>query len=68
MGGTHAPDGLTAGHQTQVWLATDPDITPATGGYWYHQRTQQPDRSAMDEQFQAQLLAALETQTRIPLP
>ena len=51
MGGTHAPDDLTAGHQTQVWLATDPDITPATGGYWYHQRTQQPDRSAMDEQF-----------------
>lgn len=68
MGGATAPDDLTAGHQTQVWLATNPDITPVTGGYWYHQRPQQPDPSAMDESFQAQLLAALESHTGISLP
>ena len=68
MGGPHAPDDLNDGHQTQVWLASNRDITPVTGGYWYHQRTQQPDPSAMDEHFQAQLLAALESHTGISLP
>lgn len=68
MGGAHAPDDLTAGHQTQMWLATHPDITPVTGGYWYHKRLQQADPSAMDERFQAQLLAALESHTGIALP
>ena len=68
MGGPHAPDDLTAGHQTQVWLATHPDVTPVTGGYWHHKRLQQPDPSAKDEHFQAELLAALESHTGIPLP
>jgi NAD(P)-dependent dehydrogenase (short-subunit alcohol dehydrogenase family) len=35
MGGPGASDDLTAGHETQVWLATH-DVTPATGGYWNH--------------------------------
>ncbi|MDR7190322.1 NAD(P)-dependent dehydrogenase (short-subunit alcohol dehydrogenase family) [Microbacterium sp. BE35] len=67
MGGAHAPDDLTAGHQTQLWLATHPDVTPVTGGYWYHKRVQEPDPSAADEDFQARLLAALESHTGIPL-
>ena len=67
MGGAGAPDDLAAGHETQVWLATHPDVEPATGGYWYHRRTQLPDASARDERFQAQLLAALEAHTGIPL-
>ena len=59
MGGPGAPDDLTEGHQTQVWLATHSDVTPITGGYWHHRHTQTPDRAVRDEQFQARLLAAL---------
>ena len=32
MGGAGAPDDLTEGHRTQVWLATHDDVTPRTGG------------------------------------
>ena len=67
MGGAGAPDDLAAGHETQAWLATHPDVTPPTGGYWYHRRTQRPDTAADDERFQAELLAALEAHTGIPL-
>lgn len=45
MGGAGAPDDPTAGHETQVWLATDPDVTPATGGYWHQGRTETPTLS-----------------------
>ncbi|WP_342787018.1 SDR family NAD(P)-dependent oxidoreductase [Streptomyces cyaneus] len=67
MGGAGAPDDLTAGHQTQVWLATHDDVTPSTGGYWYHQRTQTPHPAAQDEEFQARLIQALESHTGVPL-
>ncbi|MEU3512045.1 SDR family NAD(P)-dependent oxidoreductase [Streptomyces longwoodensis] len=67
MGGASAPDDLVAGHRTQVWLATHPDVTPATGGYWYHRQTRAPHPAALDEEFQARLLHALEHHTGVPL-
>lgn len=67
MGGPAASDDLAAGHRTQVWLATHPDATPTTGGYWYHQRTQTPHPAARDEQFQARLIRTLEQHTGVPL-
>ncbi|WP_431683209.1 SDR family NAD(P)-dependent oxidoreductase [Kitasatospora sp. KL5] len=66
MGGAAAPDDLAAGHRTQAWLATHHDVTPATGGYWYHQQTQAAHPAARDEAFQARLLHALENRTGTP--
>lgn len=67
MGGAGAPDDLTEGHRTQVWLATHDDVTPRTGGYWYHRRTQTPHPAARDEEFQARLIRFLESHTGVPL-
>ncbi|CAM5687944.1 putative oxidoreductase [Streptomyces afghaniensis 772] len=67
MGGRGAPDDLTAGHETQAWLATHDDVTPSTGGYWYHRQTRTPHPATQDEQFQAQLLQALERHTGVAL-
>lgn len=67
MGGAGASDDLTAGHQTQVWLATHHDVAPSTGGYWYHRQTQTPRPAARDEEFQARLVQALESHTGVPL-
>ncbi|MEV4576280.1 SDR family NAD(P)-dependent oxidoreductase [Nonomuraea jabiensis] len=67
MGGAGAPDDLAAGHQTQVWLATHHDVTPATGGYWYHRQVQTPHPASQDEDFQARLIHALESHTGVPL-
>lgn len=67
MGGPGAPDDLTAGHRTQAWLATAHGVTPSTGGYWYHQHTQQPHPAAQDEEFQAHLIQVLESRTGVPL-
>lgn len=67
MGGAGAPDDLTAGHQTQVWLAIHQDATPGTGGYWYHQQVQTPHPAARDEEFQAHLIHVLESHTGVPL-
>lgn len=66
MGGRHAPDDLVAGHETQVWLATH-DVTPPTGGYWYHRQSRQPHPAALDTAFQNALIAALEARTGVPL-
>jgi NAD(P)-dependent dehydrogenase (short-subunit alcohol dehydrogenase family) len=67
MGGSAAPDDLVEGHRTQTWLATDPDVRPATGGYWYHRRTQSPHPAATDVDFQTRLLTALDRRTGIHL-
>ncbi|MCX5317390.1 SDR family NAD(P)-dependent oxidoreductase [Streptomyces sp. NBC_00154] len=67
MGGPGAPDDLTAGHQTQVWLTTHHDVTPHTGGYWHHHQTQEPHPAAQDERFQSRLVRALENHTGVPL-
>ncbi|GAA3105139.1 short-chain dehydrogenase [Streptosporangium carneum] len=67
MGGPGAPDDLIAGHRTQVRLAADHDVTPSTGGYWYHQQVQTPHPAARDEGFQARLIHALERHTGVLL-
>ena len=67
MGGPTAPDDLSAGHETQVWLATQDDVLPRSGGYWHHQRTQPAHPAAYDEAFQASLIAELGRCTGIAL-
>jgi NAD(P)-dependent dehydrogenase (short-subunit alcohol dehydrogenase family) len=67
MGGAGASDDLTAGHQTQVWLATSNDAAVGTGGYWYHRRAQTPHPASRDAEFQAHLVRVLETHTGVPL-
>ncbi|SEH02619.1 NAD(P)-dependent dehydrogenase, short-chain alcohol dehydrogenase family [Nonomuraea solani] len=67
MGGAGAPDDLVAGHQTQVWLATHQDVSPETGGYWFHRQIQRPHPAAQDEEFQARLIQVLESHTGVPL-
>lgn len=60
MGGPSAPDDLRLGHQTQEWLATSDEPEALTsGGYWHHQRRQQPHSAVNDTRFQDQLLAEL---------
>ncbi len=60
MGGPSAPDDLTLGHQTQVWLASSDDpAANASGRYWHHRRTLAPSRAAHDLAFQDELFDEL---------
>jgi NAD(P)-dependent dehydrogenase (short-subunit alcohol dehydrogenase family) len=60
MGGPGAPDDLRLGHLTQEWLAvSEDDNALRTGGYWHHQRLQEPHPAVHDVRFQDQLLSAL---------
>jgi len=60
MGGPNAPDDLRLGHLTQEWLATSDDPQALTsGGYWHHQRREQPHPAVNDIRFQDLLLAEL---------
>jgi NAD(P)-dependent dehydrogenase (short-subunit alcohol dehydrogenase family) len=60
MGGAGAPDDLRLGHLTQEWLATSDDPAARTsGGYWHHQRREDPHPAVADERFQDDLLEAL---------
>lgn len=60
MGGPSAPDDLRLGHLTQEWLATSDDPEALTsGGYWHHQRREEPHPAVEDVQFQDRLLAEL---------
>lgn len=70
MGGPGASDSLAEAPRTQQWLATaDPaDITPRTGGYWYHRTARSPHPAALDPAFQHRLLRRLEEHTGITLP
>jgi NAD(P)-dependent dehydrogenase (short-subunit alcohol dehydrogenase family) len=60
MGGAGAPDDLRLGHRTQTWLATSNDPTAmVSGGYWFHQQQQSPDRRVRDVALQDQLVDRL---------
>lgn len=60
MGGPGAPDDLRPGHLTQEWLATSNDAEALTsGGYWHHQRREQPTAAVSDARFQDLLLIEL---------
>ncbi|TNB76651.1 SDR family NAD(P)-dependent oxidoreductase [Arthrobacter sp. BB-1] len=64
MGGTGAPDDLRLGHLTQEWLATSDDPAALTsGGYWYHQKRENPHHAVRDERFQNGLLDHLASVT-----
>jgi NAD(P)-dependent dehydrogenase (short-subunit alcohol dehydrogenase family) len=69
MGGPSAPDDFELGHRTQDRLAVgegaDSDVS---GAYWHHDRQQQPEAAALDEDFQDELLAALADATGVDLP
>lgn len=68
MGGPSAPDDLRLGHVTQEWLATSEDAEAKTsGGYWFHQRREEPHAAARDAAFQARLLDALARATGVTL-
>lgn len=57
MGGPSAPDDLTAGYQTQAWLAVAADAgARVTGKYFHHRRQQTPDPKILDESLQDRLL------------
>lgn len=69
MGGAGAPDDLRLGHLTQEWLATSDDAQVLTsGGYWHHQRLEQPHPDVSNTRFQDQLLAELAHTTGTELP
>jgi NAD(P)-dependent dehydrogenase (short-subunit alcohol dehydrogenase family) len=68
MGGRGAPDDLTLGHRTQVWLATTDDPAARESGYWFHQRRQEPDPAVHDADFQNRLVTALRDATGLALP
>ena len=64
MGGAGAPDDLRLGHLTQEWLATSDDPAALTsGGYWYHQKRENPHHAVRDERFQNGLLDHLASAT-----
>lgn len=69
MGGPSAPDDLSLGADTQVWLATsaDPDAT-VTGGYFYHRRPRAFLPVASSAELQDGLLGACEGLTGVPFP
>jgi NAD(P)-dependent dehydrogenase (short-subunit alcohol dehydrogenase family) len=69
MGGPAAPDDLTLGRRTQIWLAaSDQPAATVTGRYWYHQQPQPPATAVNDPQFQDELLERLADLTDIELP
>ncbi|OIH92431.1 short-chain dehydrogenase [Curtobacterium sp. MCBA15_001] len=67
MGGAGASDDLELGHRTQERLIADPDAS-VSGGYWFHDRQQDPHPAVRDPQFQDALLRALEAATGVALP
>ncbi|WP_239091538.1 hypothetical protein [Streptomyces sp. SID14478] len=68
MDGAAAPDDLTLGRTTQVWLAVgdEPEAT-VSGGYWYHRSRREPVAAACDPGFQDDLLDELHHLTGVPL-
>lgn len=68
MGGSGAPDDLTEGHATQVWLATSDDPRARVSGrYWHHMQEEQPVSVALDIAAQDKLLDRLAQLTGVTL-
>jgi len=69
MGGPGAPDSLTEGPKTQVWLAASNDKAAlVTGKYFYHQRERQFLPAAANEDIQEQFLKQCEEISGIAFP
>ena len=68
MGGANAPDDLTEGYRTQVWLATSDDpAAKVTGEYFYHMQLREPNPAARDHARQEKLIQACEKFSGIKL-
>jgi NAD(P)-dependent dehydrogenase (short-subunit alcohol dehydrogenase family) len=65
MGGPGAPDDLDQGVETQVRLAVH---SPASGGYYYHQRLSETHPAVSDVEVQEGLLAVCREITGVELP
>lgn len=68
MGGPGAPDNLSIGHTTQVWLAEARDPhAQVTGKYFYHQEPMSPHPASKDRAFQEKLIDRCRTLTGVEL-
>jgi NAD(P)-dependent dehydrogenase (short-subunit alcohol dehydrogenase family) len=66
MGGAGAPDDLTKGYDTQVWLATsDDNKARASGKFFYHQKETEYNRVADDILLQDKLLSLCQAITGV---
>lgn len=69
MGGPSAPDDLSDGSRTQVWLAVSDDTEALrSGAVWHHRRRVQPPAAATSADFQDRLLTRLADLTGFELP
>jgi hypothetical protein len=69
MADYNAPDDLSLGHVTQVWLAVGDDPRAlVSGGYFFHQEHEDPHPAVRDRLFQDGVLSAFASLTGVPLP
>jgi NAD(P)-dependent dehydrogenase (short-subunit alcohol dehydrogenase family) len=69
MANYDAPDDISLGHVTQVWLATsDAPEAVVSGGYYYHQQAQLANPVARSERFQEDVLTAFAKITGVTFP
>ena len=69
MGGRSAPDDLSQGVETQVWLAVSDDAAArVTGEYFYHKRPRAAHPAARDPRVQDALLEACARISGVALP
>ena len=69
MGGSHAPDPLPLGAETQVWLATsDEPAALVTGRYWKRREQLPVNPLARDEALQEQFLQVFASLSGVKLP
>jgi NAD(P)-dependent dehydrogenase (short-subunit alcohol dehydrogenase family) len=69
MGGPGAPDDLSLGAVTQVWLAVSDDpAATVTGSYFYHQQPRQVHPAARSVEVQDRLLEGCAELTGVVLP
>ncbi|MFL6373680.1 MAG: SDR family NAD(P)-dependent oxidoreductase [Pyrinomonadaceae bacterium] len=69
MGGEGAPDDLTKGYETQVWLAVSDDPqAKVSGRYFHHQREHPHNPEADDTQLQDRFLTLCAEVTGVEFP
>lgn len=69
MGGKGAPDSLTKGYETQVWLAVSNDEkAKVSGRYFHHQREARYNPAADDELMQDRLMKLCGEMTGVEFP
>lgn len=68
MGGAGAPDSLTKGFETQVWLATSNDVEACvSGNYFFHKKKARYQEAAKDKIVQDKFLSVCEKMTGLRL-